>query len=132
MRVSFFTKVTAMLAMGLGTTTSIDMADGAPSTDYQADKTAMAQIGSWATHSSSLVSEYESSLTQTETSAQMKYKKNLSPENTKQFFAFLHALCKIVGKESYVTNKANAKLLINSRAFKDVMWKVSVIDSEYK
>ena len=73
MRVTFFTKVTAILAMGLGATTPIEIAGDALSTDYQADKTAMAQIGSWATPSS-LMSEYESSLAQTKASA-LGYKK---------------------------------------------------------
>ena len=42
MRATFFTKVTAILAMGLGATTSIEIAGGAPSTDYLTDKTVMA------------------------------------------------------------------------------------------
>ena len=63
----------------------------------------MAQIGSWATFSS-LVGEYESSLAQTEASAQKKYDKVLSPENTKEFFRHLLALCKIVGDKDYYTS----------------------------
>ena len=54
MRVSLYAKVTAILAMGLGATTSIEITNGTSSIDEHGDKTAMAQICSWATPSSSL------------------------------------------------------------------------------
>ena len=69
MRVALFTKVTAILAMGLSATTSIEITAGALSTGEHVDKTAMAQIGSWATPSSSLEAVFESSLAQTEAGA---------------------------------------------------------------
>ena len=49
MRVALYTKVTAVMAMGLSATTSIEITAGALSTGEHVDKTAMAQIGSWAT-----------------------------------------------------------------------------------
>ena len=91
MRVSLFAKVTAILAMGLGATTSIEITNGASSFGEYSDKTAMAQISSWATPPS-VVGEYESSLAQTEAGA-LGYKK----VNTKKFFDILLALCKIIG-----------------------------------
>ena len=67
----------------------------------------MAQIGSWATVSS-IVGEYESSLAQTEGKRKPKYDKNLSPKDTKEFFAQLLFMSKLVGDKDYGTDRASA------------------------
>ena len=99
MRVSLFGKVTAILAMGLGAATPIEIAGGAPSTDQYTDKTAMAQIDSWATPSSSLVAEYDSSLAQTQAGA-LGYKK----VKTQYLFTSLYRVLQIVGDKDFVAN----------------------------
>ena len=134
MRVSLFAKVTAILAMGLGATTSIEIEEGTPSTDQYTDKTAMAQIGSWATPTFSLESDLETILAQTEAQALQKYTR-LSDKNVEQFYAQLGALVAKLGVQEHATSvdvRQRAKRLLTQQELNQVFWKVHVIDKTFR
>ena len=134
MRVTYFGRVTAILAIGLGATTSIEIEEGTPSTDQYTDKTAMAQIGSWATPTFPLESDLETILAQTEAQALQKYTR-LSDKNVEQFYAQLSALVAKLGVQKHATSvdvRKRAKKLLTQPVLNQVFWKVHVIDKSFR
>ena len=73
------------------------------------------------------MSEYESSLAQTETSA-LGYKK----VNTKRLFTGLYEVLKIVGDKEYTADQAAANDLRSTEEFQYLLRSVKAIDTNYK